>query len=324
VGVEELWGFGRAVLLGVLLLVLLLRLFEDRLIFFPDGDTRGEWDFSRSGVAVEDIFFTTRDGVRLHGWWVPSFAPTSGAPAGGPAYASSNRSDVKPAADKIPSLLYFHGNAGNLTDRIENIAFLRILPANVLAVDYRGYGKSQGRPSEEGVYRDAEAAYDYLVQGRGVLAEQVVLLGQSLGTAVAVDLATRRPVGGLILECGFPSARRVAQKVMWLPGLRFLLRSRFDSAAKLKANQVPVLVAHCQQDPVLPYALGEELYAAANPPKMFVSYPGACHEPLYVANPTDYAAKLRSFLETVSRQGGKEAKDPQPRHRGTESTEARQ
>lgn len=296
---EELWGFARAVLLGVLLLVLLLRLFEDRLIFFPDGDARGDEDLSRSTVPLEDVFFETRDGVRLHAWWASAYAKTSAG---------------RPADEPLLTTLYFHGNAGNLTNRIDNIGFLRLLPANVLAVDYRGYGKSQGRPSEEGVYRDAEAAYDYLVRERGIPAGQVVLLGQSLGTAVAADLATRRPVAGLILECGFPSARRVAQKVMWLPGLRFLLRSRFDSAAKLNQIRSPVLVAHCQQDPVIPFALGEELYAAANRPKTFVAYPGACHEPIYVANPTDYAAKLRSFLKAVSRQGGhggKEAREAQ-------------
>jgi fermentation-respiration switch protein FrsA (DUF1100 family) len=282
VGVEELWGFGRAVLLGVLLLVLLLRLFEDRLIFFPDGDVTGDEDRSRSRVPLEDVFFQTSDGVRLHAWWAGSSA-----------------------AEAVLTILYFHGNAGNLTNRIDNIGFLQQLPANVLAVDYRGYGKSQGRPSEEGVYRDAEAAYDYLVRVRGIPAEHVVLLGQSLGTAVAVDLATRRPVAGLILECGFPSAPRVAQKAIWIPGLRFILRSRFDSASKLKSLTVPVLVAHCRQDPVIPYALGEELFAAAHEPKTFVSYVGPCHEPLYIANPSDYTLKLRSFLETVSRQGGK-------------------
>ena len=277
---ETLWGLGRAVLLGLLLLVLLVRMFEERLVFFPDRYATNEWDPSRMGVEVEDVFFTTSDGVRLHAWWAPP--PAVQAPG------------------TALTILYFHGNAGNLTNRIENIAFLRQLPANVLAVDYRGYGKSEGRPTEAGVYLDAQAAYDYLFHERGVVPDHLVVLGQSLGVAVAVDLASKRPVAGLILEGGFPSAGRVVQRTMGLPGLRFVIRSKFDSAAKLKEISVPVLVAHCTRDPVLPYALGEELYAAANQPKTFVSYDSNYHEPLFFADPPDYAARLRAFLETAT------------------------
>ncbi len=287
---ETLWGLGRAVLLGLLLLVLLVRMFEERLVFFPDRYATNEWDPSRMGVEVEDVFLTTSDGVRLHAWWAPasSFAKaTEGKPA-------------EQAPGTALTILYFHGNAGNLTNRIENIAFLRQLPANVLAVDYRGYGKSEGRPTEAGVYLDAQAAYDYLFHERGVVPDQLVVLGQSLGVAVAVDLASKRPVAGLILEGGFPSAGRVVQRTMGLPGLHLVIRSKFDSAAKLKEISVPVLVAHCTRDPILPYALGEELYAAANQPKTFVSYDSDYHEPLFFANPSDYATRLRAFLETAT------------------------
>ncbi len=277
---ETLWGLGRAVLVGLLLLLLLVRMFEERLVFFPDRYATNEWDPGRMGVEVEDVFFTTSDGVRLHAWWAP--------PPSGQALGTSL------------TILYFHGNAGNLTNRIENIAFLRQLPANVLAVDYRGYGKSEGRPTEAGVYLDAQAAYDYLFHERGVVPDHLVVLGQSLGVAVAVDLAWKRPVAGLILEGGFPSAGRVVQRTMGLPGLRFVIRSKFDSAAKLKEISVPVLVAHCTRDPILPYALGAELYAAANQPKTFVSYDSDYHEPLFFADPSDYAARLRAFLESAT------------------------
>jgi hypothetical protein len=270
---EAMWGLARAVLVGLLLAVLLLRLFEDRLIFFPDLFSK-DVDPGKAGVPVEDVFLITSDGVRLHGWFA---AAEAGAGA--------------------PTILYFHGNAGNLAGRIDNIGFLRRLPANVLAVDYRGYGKSEGRPTETGVYRDAEAAYDYLVKGRAVKPERLFVLGQSLGSAAAVDLASKRPVAGVILEAGFPSARRVAQEATWIPGLGYLLRSKFDSARKLKGIRVPVLVAHCRQDPVIPFKLGEELFAAANEPKTFVAYDGGCHEPLFTADPEGYAAKLRTFLK---------------------------
>ena len=272
---ETFWGVGRAVLVGLLLAVLLLRVFEDRLIFFPDLFS-DDVDPARAGVPVEDVFFTTSDGMRLHGWHSAAEGATH-------------------------TILYFHGNAGNLAGRIDNIGFLRRLPANVFAVDYRGYGRSQGRPTEAGVYRDAEAAYDYLVKERGIRPDRIVVLGQSLGSAVAVDLAAKRPVAGVILEAGFPSARRVAEEATWIPGLGYLLRSKFDSARKLKSIRVPVLVAHCREDPVIPFKLGEELFAAANEPKTFVAYAGACHEPLYTADSDGYAAKLRAFLQATAK-----------------------
>ena len=278
---ETIWGLARAVLIGLLLVILLLRVFEDRFIFFPEPSRPSDLTPEQAGVKVEDVLITTGDGVRIHTWWAPSYAkPPEG----------------KEAPNAACTILYFHGNAGNLSLRLPNIGWLRELPANVLAVDYRGYGKSEGNPSEEGVYRDAEAAYDYLTRERKIPAEHIVVLGQSLGTAVAVDLASKRSVAAVILEAGFPSAKRVAQQAMGLPGLGWIVRARFDSTAKLKSIRVPVLVAHCREDSVMPFVLGEELYAAANSPKQFVAYAGDCHEPLYTANPDDYAAKLRTFL----------------------------
>ena len=278
---DAVWEYARAVLIGVLLVILFLRLFEDRLIYFPDQDAAS--DPHAQGLEVEDVFLRAADGVELHGWY---------------AAAPGARSTA----------LFLHGNAGNLSHRIDHIFFLRSLPVDVFALDYRGYGRSQGRPSEAGVYRDAEAAYDYLRRTRGVPAERLVVVGQSLGTAVAVELAARRPVAGLILEAAFPSARRVAQRVMWLPGVQWLVRTRFDSAATLRRLRLPVLVAHCTADPVIPYELGEELFQAANEPKSFVRFEANCHEPLYLADPKAYADRLRVFLSRVeagrARAGG--------------------
>ncbi|HXE74886.1 MAG TPA: alpha/beta hydrolase [Candidatus Xenobia bacterium] len=268
---ETAWNLARALLIGLLLLILLLRVFEDRFIFFPEPSRPSDLTPAQAGVEVEDVFITTSDAVRIHAWWATGENATR-------------------------TVLYFHGNAGNLSLRLPNIGWLQQLPANVLAVDYRGYGKSEGKPTEEGVYRDAEAAYDYLVGERKIPPEQIVVLGQSLGSAVAVDVASKRRVSALILEGGFPSAGRVAQQAMGLPGLGWIIRARFDSAAKLKDIPVPVLVAHCRRDPVIPFALGEELYAATNDPKQFVAYDDNCHEPLYPADPEDYAARLRAFL----------------------------
>lgn len=280
---EAVWNHTRVVLVAILLVVLLLRLFEERLVFFPTKHSTGEPVPEGRSLGFDDVFFRAGDEVELHGW-----------------YAAAPRARF--------TLLYLHGNAGNLSHRIDNIAFLARLPANVFGVDYRGYGRSQGQPSEAGVYRDAEAAYDYLRHTKGVPAERLVVLGQSLGTAVAVELAARRPVPGLILEAGFPSARRTAQRVMWLPGLRWVMRTRFDSASTLARLRVPVLVAHCTGDPVIPVDLGEELFRAANEPKTFIRHEGRCHEPLYTADPEAYANRLREFLAQVEASAAKTAR----------------
>ncbi|MFQ5926306.1 MAG: alpha/beta hydrolase [Terriglobia bacterium] len=281
---ETLWSLARAVLIGVLLVILLLRMFEDRLIYFPSTHRDADPHPRDLGLEVEDVFFRAADGIELHAWYATA--------QGGARF----------------TLLYVHGNAGNLSHRIDNIAFLRRLPVNVFALDYRGYGRSQGRPSEAGFYRDAEAAYDYLTHRQGVPAERLVVLGQSLGAAVAVELAARRRVAGLILEGGFPSAPRVAQRVMWLPGVHRLMRTRFDATSTLRQLRRPLLVAHCTADPVIPYELGEELFQAANEPKSFVRFEAACHEPLYIADPDAYADRLREFLAGVEAGAAKQAK----------------
>jgi hypothetical protein len=287
-GLETWWGLVRAILIGVLLSVLLIRMFEERFIFFPDIAYGGGDKPEDYGLRAEEVFLTTADGVRIHGYW-------------------------SPAAGAEHTLILFHGNAGNLSHRLDYLAFLNLLPANVLAIDYRGYGKSEGRPTEAGVYLDAQAAHDYVTRERGIRPQQIVAVGQSLGVPVAVDLATRRSAAALILEGGFPSARRVAQRAILLPGIAYVIRSKFDSATKLRDLRIPVLVAHCREDSVLPFSLGEELYAAANQPKTFVVYPGPCHEPLFHADPVDYAKRLRAFFGIKAEEAGetKEAEEAQ-------------
>ena len=280
---ELVWTIARPVFVALLLVILLLRMFEDRLVFFPNAFAWNNWDTHSMGLETEDVYFVTEDDVRLHGWWVsaPAEALVEAGKTEGP----------------VPTILFLHGNAANLTNRVNNLMFLRDLPANLFAIDYRYYGKSEGPfPNEEGVYHDARAAYDYLIKERGVDPARLILLGQSLGTAIAVNLATEREVAGLILEAGFPSTPRVAQLTIPLPGVRYIMRSRFDSAAKLPGIHKPVLVAHCVADPIMPVQLGEELFEAANQPKTWVKYDSACHEPLYDVAYGEYADRLRQLI----------------------------
>ena len=171
------------ILVAYAVLLVLVRLFEHHMIFFPNYPSRLEGDWHPRTLAPQDVWLTAADGTKLHAWWIPS-------------------SNAK------FTFLTFHGNASNLANRASTYEFLHDTPANVLALEYRGYGHSEGKPSEAGFYLDAEMAYQYLVNTKHVDPKSILSFGQSLGTAVATDLAARNVVGGLILEAPFPSASR--------------------------------------------------------------------------------------------------------------------
>lgn len=256
-------------------LVLLLLLFENKLVYFPGHPGRETGDWQPAGLPVEDVRLVAEDGVALHAWWIP-------------------------APDAQFTFLAFHGNAGNIAHRAPVYRFLHSLPANVLAVEYRGYGRSEGAPNEAGMYRDARAGWEYLVRERGVAPERVIAFGQSLGTAVAADLATERAVGGIVLEAPFPSAREVARRVYpFLPGIGFFLRTKFETAAKLARGGTPLLVVHCAQDPVISFALGEETFRRAGEPKRLFRVAGYCHEEASQVAPEEYRRELTEFLAGI-------------------------
>ncbi len=200
--------------------------------------------------------------------------------------------------------LAFHGNASNIANRAPIYEFLRSTHANVFALEYRGYGHSEGKPSQPGVYRDAEAAYEYLVNTKGTDPKAIICFGQSFGTAVATHLAAHRQVAGVVLEAPFPSASRVARKVFWfLPGVSLLVHGQLDTQAWLKEIRAPVLIVHCSQDPVIPFQFGQEVYDAALPPKHFLQINGYCHEESSVMAPTQYRTALQEFLTRVWEAG---------------------
>lgn len=240
----------------------------DRLVYFPsrahDGGTPAVF-----GLAYEDVALTTSDGVRLHAWFVPA-----------------------PAARR--TLLFLHGNAGNISHRLDKLATLNELGADVLLLDYRGYGRSEGTPDEAGTYRDADAAYDWL-RGRGVSAERIVLYGESLGGPIATDLAARQPVGGLILESSPSSILDVARyHYPWLP-VAWFLSVRYDARAKIGRVHAPLLILHSPDDEIVPFDMAEQLYAAANGPKRLVRLRGGHNDNFMVAADT-YRAAVNDFL----------------------------
>lgn len=259
-------------------LILLLLLFEKKLVYFPGHPGRETGDWQPAGLPAEDVRLTTEDGVTLHGWWIRSAAAQF-------------------------TFLAFHGNAGNIAHRAPVYRFLHSLPANVLAVEYRGYGRSEGAPDEQGLYRDARAGWEHLVRERGIPPERIIAFGQSLGTAVAADLVAERRVGGIVLEAPFPSAREVARRLYpFLPGIGYFLRTKFETAAKLERGGTPLLVVHCAQDPVLSFALGEETFRRAGEPKRLLRIAAYCHEEASQVRPEEYRAALAEFLALLGGQ----------------------
>jgi fermentation-respiration switch protein FrsA (DUF1100 family) len=261
-----------SILVGYLLVLAFIRIFESHLIFFPNYPSRTGGDWNPHGLAAQDVWLTSEDGTRLHAWWIPD-----------------ESAEV--------TFVAFHGNAGNVADRAPVYEFLRDTPANVFALEYRGYGRSEGKSSEQGFYQDADAAFAYLVNIRGKDPATIFAFGQSLGTAVATHLAARHQVGGVVLEAPFLSASRVARRIFWfLPGTALLVRSQFDTEQRLKEIKAPIFIVHCNQDPVLSVQFGREVYDRAQPPKYFLEISGYCHEEASVIAPTKYQAALREFL----------------------------
>jgi fermentation-respiration switch protein FrsA (DUF1100 family) len=265
-----------SIAIGYVVVLVLVRIFEPRLIFFPNYPDRLAGDWNPRSLPVEDVWLTSSDGTKLHAWWIPN--------------------------EKAKfTFLAFHGNAGNVADRASVYEFLRETPASIFALEYRGYGRSEGKPSEAGLYRDAEAAFTYLVNIRSKEPKTIISFGQSLGTAVAAHLASQHEVGGVVLEAPFLSATRVARRVFWfLPGIGLLVHSQFDTEEKLKVINAPILIVHCSQDPVLSFRLGLEVYDAARVPKNFLKINGYCHEEASVIAPAEYHAALDKFLSNIS------------------------
>jgi fermentation-respiration switch protein FrsA (DUF1100 family) len=170
----------------------------------------------------------------------------------------------------------------------------------VFLFDYRGYGRSHGRPTEDGLYQDGLAAYRYLTESLGVQPRQLVLFGRSLGAAVAGEVASKRAVAGVILESAFPSVKALAREYLWGFPAHWLLAARFNLAERLEKVRSPVLIIHGDRDDVVPFVMGQEVYQAARSPKAFYRVEGADHNNLYVVGGKAYFQRLKQFMEQVT------------------------
>lgn len=276
---------------------LIVMAFEDSLIYFPAKFPEGFWSVegvpAREGEFVpkiEDCNFMTGDGVRLHGWYCT------------PQRKSGGRLAPVPAS---MVLLWFHGNAGNLSHRYDMIKMLMALPVNIFIIDYRGYGKSEGVPSEEGLYADARAAWDHLTNERGILPERVIIFGKSLGGVPAIDLAGKVKAAGLIVQSSFTSASDMAAAILPIYP-RFFLHTKMDSKRKIADVACPKLFIHSRADEVVPYELGRRLFEAAPEPKRFYEVEHAPHNSTYIVGGEGYLKALRDFINSCAPPRGAE------------------
>lgn len=237
-------------------LALLLFLFQPGLVYYPEVGREIVATPQQAGLAYEDVRLTTADDVALHGWFVPASAPARG------------------------TVLFLHGNAGNISHRLDSLRMLHRLGYSTLIVDYRGYGNSAGKPTEQGTYLDAAAAWLYLTQQRQLPAASIVLFGESLGGAVAAWLASRQAPAALIIASGFTSLPDLAADIYPYMPVRWLARFRYDTRAYLQASGsgIPVFIAHSPGDEIIPFRHGQELYAAANGPRRFLELAGGHNE----------------------------------------------
>jgi len=236
-------------LIAYLQIVVLMMFMEESLLYFPAKYPEGDWN--PPGLVFEDAWFDAADGTHLHGWFVPCESPRAVA-------------------------LFAHGNAGNLSHRADLLVQLHRLGVAVLAFDYRGYGRSAGSPTEAGVVADGRAARAWLTKRTGIPESDILLMGESLGGAVAVQLAAEAPARGLVLENTFSSVRDVAGfHYPWLPVK--LMRTKFDSAAAIGKYHGSLLQVHGDADTIVPIQFGRKLFEAANEPKKLVVIAGGDH-----------------------------------------------
>lgn len=247
---------------------------DDRFVYFPAPWEEGDWRES-SGLPLEDVWTRAEDGTRLFGWYVEP-----------------------PDAEAV--LLWCHGNAGNIIHRLDQMAGFYRHRLACFIVGYRGYGRSEGAPAEEGLYLDAQAAYDHLVKERGVAPRRLIGYGQSLGAAVVGELALRRRLAGLVLEAAFPSVAAVARRHYAGVPVDLLVRARYDLAARLPKVDVPVLVLHGDRDSIIPLEMGKAVYDAAREPKEFYRVPGADHNDLYLIGGEDYFERFLHFARRTT------------------------
>lgn len=258
------------VIMAFILVFLYVRYLEKKTLYFPLRAI--EATPKDIGLNYEEISLYTHDGVQLSAWFIPAENPRA-------------------------TVLFCHGNGGNISHRLEKIKIFNALDLNVLIFDYRGYGMSTGSPYENGLYLDAETVYGYLTDEKSIPAQKIIAYGESLGAAVAVDLAGKHDLGGIIIEGGFTSVGDMAKRILpFIP--TFIYSSRYDALEKIKDIKYPKLIFHAADDEVVPFELGEKLFSEASEPKEFVKIQGG-HNDAFLSSQDLFIKKIDSFVNRM-------------------------
>ena len=266
--------------LGVLIGATLFLVFsEKRLIYYPAAEV--EVTPKALGLPFEEVAIDVEPGVRIHGWFIKAAKEPS-----------------------VATVLFSHGNAGNIADRLDRVLRWREVGADFLLYDYRGYGRSTGSPDEEGTYRDGRAAYDYLVNARQVDPARLILMGESLGCAISIQLAIERKAAGLAIEAPFASIARMANAIYPFLPLGSFIRTRYENLKKIPQLKMPLLVVQGTRDEVIPVAQGKMVFEAAPQPKEYLAIEGAGHNDVYVIGGARYRSTLADFIARATSPAG--------------------
>jgi uncharacterized protein len=265
-----LFKLGVMAAIGYAVLAAVLFLFQPRFVYYPDVGRSIIGTPKDHGLDYESVRIDTEDGEMLHGWFVPS-------------------------KDATATVLFFHGNAGNISTRLGYLLMFYRLGYNTFIIDYRGYGESSGTPSEQGTYRDAQAAWRYLTEQRNIPSNRIVLLGESLGGAVATWLAVREKPALLVLASAFTSVADMAEAIYPFLPTHLLTRFDYNTGEYLRGVTCPVFVAHSPQDEIVPFEQGEALYASASEPKQFLELQGG-HNNGFIYMREEWVRALGDFM----------------------------
>jgi fermentation-respiration switch protein FrsA (DUF1100 family) len=256
-----------AALTAILLWTVIIGLMEERFVYYPSSYPAGY--YSQQSLKTEDCWFSADDGPRLHGWYVRHQNP-------------------------IATIVMSHGNAGNISHRLDILRNLFRNGYSVFIYDYRGYGRSEGSPTEQGLYKDSQAAYRFALTLPGVDTSKIILWGTSIGGVFAVEAALHRQPAILVLESTFSSGRDVAASLWPYLPIRFFVGERYNSASRIKGIHAPLLFIHGSNDDIIPISLGRKLFDLANDPKEFYEIRGAGHNDTFMVGKTEYFEILRS------------------------------
>ena len=242
---------------------------QSRLIYFPTSEIVATPD--QIGLSFKPVSFKAPDGVNLSGWFIPADSPRG-------------------------VVIFCHGNAGNISHRLESIEIFHRLRLSTFIFDYRGYGTSEGIPSEEGSYLDAKGAWNYLIEHEGLGPSDIMLFGRSLGGAVAAWLASQHTPKALIIESTFTSAPDLAGELYFYLPVKFLCRYKYNALAAIREVQCPILIVHSQEDEIVSFSHGRKLFDAAKEPKIFLEISGS-HNEGFITSGSVYLDGLKAFLD---------------------------